>query len=134
MTGAAMPGGDFMAEGAPDQEQAVDAVSDLDKPESWYSVVWSSGKARVGLVILAIYILVALFAPLIAPYSPIDVRSRPRIPSAPTICVPTRRIAKSVGILGAGPRPLRRVRHQSITFEPVCEVDCGQAGARFAIR
>ena len=30
------------------------------------------------------------------PYSPIDVRSNPRIPIAPIICVPTRRIVNSV--------------------------------------
>jgi peptide/nickel transport system permease protein len=32
--------------------------------------LWSNGKARIGLVILAAMILVALFAPLIAPHSP----------------------------------------------------------------
>ena len=74
MTGAVMSsGGDFMVEGDPEQQQVVEASdSEFDKPESWFSVVWSSGKARVGLVILAIYILVAIFAPLIAPYSPTD--------------------------------------------------------------
>jgi peptide/nickel transport system permease protein len=34
--------------------------------------VWSDGKARIGLVILAAFILVALFAPVIAPYSAHD--------------------------------------------------------------
>ncbi len=32
--------------------------------------LWSNGKARIGLVILAIMVLVAVFAPLIAPHSP----------------------------------------------------------------
>lgn len=32
------------------------------------STVWSNGKARIGLVMLAVFILLAIFAPLIAPY------------------------------------------------------------------
>jgi peptide/nickel transport system permease protein len=69
-------GADFMAEGTPDQpqavEEAVDEVSGSERPESWYSVIWSSKKARVGITIVAIYVLVAVFAPLIAPYAPTD--------------------------------------------------------------
>ena len=80
MTGAVIPGsggaaGEFMVEGDPNQEAAKDQVGEqvgAAKPEAWYQVIWSSGKARVGLVILAIYILVAIFAPWIAPYSPTD--------------------------------------------------------------
>ena len=34
--------------------------------------VWSSGKARIGLVVLGLFILLALFAPLIAPYDATD--------------------------------------------------------------
>ncbi|NQX29504.1 ABC transporter permease [Microbacteriaceae bacterium VKM Ac-2854] len=33
------------------------------------STVWSNGKARIGIVILAVFILVAIFAPLLAPYA-----------------------------------------------------------------
>jgi peptide/nickel transport system permease protein len=65
-------GADFMAEGAPNQPQAVEEVSDSERPESWYSVIWSSKKARVGIIIVAIYVLLAVFAPLIAPYAPTD--------------------------------------------------------------
>ena len=65
-------GSDFMAEGSPDQDQAVEQVSDTGRPEAWYSVVWSSKKARVGIVIVVIYVLTAVFAPLIAPYAPTD--------------------------------------------------------------
>lgn len=43
-----------------------------DRPESWYRVVWSSKKARVGIIIVALYVLVGICAPLIAPYSPTD--------------------------------------------------------------
>jgi peptide/nickel transport system permease protein len=69
-------GADFMAEGTPEQPQAVEDVveeiSRSDRPESWYSIIWSSKKARVGVIIVAINVLVAIFAPLIAPYSPTD--------------------------------------------------------------
>ncbi len=65
-------GSDFMAEGAPDQAQAVEQVSDAERPESWYSVIWSSKKARVGIIIVGLYVVMAVFAPLIAPHSPTD--------------------------------------------------------------
>jgi peptide/nickel transport system permease protein len=35
-----------------------------------FRTLWSNGKARIGIVILSAIILVALFAPLIAPHSP----------------------------------------------------------------
>jgi peptide/nickel transport system permease protein len=35
-------------------------------------VVWSNGKARVGIVLLGLFVLVAVFAPLLAPYDPKD--------------------------------------------------------------
>ena len=66
-------GSDFMAEGAPDQQEVVEEVGAAgERPEAWYSVIWSSKKARVGVIIVAVYVLVAIFAPLIAPYSPTD--------------------------------------------------------------
>ena len=34
--------------------------------------IWSNGKARIGLIVLGVFILLALFAPLIAPYSATD--------------------------------------------------------------
>lgn len=55
----------------------ADQVGDAAGPQKWYSVVWSSGKARVGIIILAVYVLVAVFAPLIAPYSPTDSSFQP---------------------------------------------------------
>lgn len=33
-----------------------------------FMVIWANGKARIGIVILGIFVLVAIFAPLIAPY------------------------------------------------------------------
>ncbi|MFC7490156.1 MULTISPECIES: ABC transporter permease [unclassified Knoellia] len=34
----------------------------------WWQLIWSSYKARVGLILLLVFVLVAAFAPLIAPY------------------------------------------------------------------
>jgi peptide/nickel transport system permease protein len=45
--------------------------------------LWSNGKARIGLTILALMILIAIFAPLIAPHSPTATTFTPyRNPSA----------------------------------------------------
>ena len=43
-----------------------------ERPDHWWQVIWSSKKARVGVVIVAVYVLVAIFAPLIAPHDPLD--------------------------------------------------------------
>ena len=37
-----------------------------------FGVLWSNGKARIGLLMLGFFVLVAIFAPLIAPYGPSD--------------------------------------------------------------
>jgi len=48
------------------------------KPSPWKvfartaGTIWSNGKARIGLVVLGLFILIAIFAPLIAPYSGTD--------------------------------------------------------------
>jgi peptide/nickel transport system permease protein len=39
--------------------------------------LWSNGKARIGLVILAVFILMAIFAPLLAPHSPTSTNFTP---------------------------------------------------------
>ncbi|WP_222711081.1 ABC transporter permease [Quadrisphaera setariae] len=49
-------------------------------PARWYSVLWSSGKARFGIVVLGFFVLVAVFAPLIAPYDPYDSAFDPTLP------------------------------------------------------
>ena len=63
---------DFMSEGEPGQSQAVEQLDSAATPDRWWQVVWSSKKARVGLVILGLYVLMAVFAPLIAPHDPLD--------------------------------------------------------------
>lgn len=37
-----------------------------------FETVWGVPKARIGIVLLGIFVLVAIFAPLLAPYSPTD--------------------------------------------------------------
>src|SRR6476660_4880720 len=66
------PGEDFMPSAEPGQDPAVEQVSDVETPDQWWQVIWSSKKARVGVIVLAIYVLVAVFAPLIAPHDPLD--------------------------------------------------------------
>src|SRR5262245_53776060 len=37
---------------------------------NWFKVLWSNTKARVGLFMLAGFVLIAVLAPLLAPYDP----------------------------------------------------------------
>ncbi|GIH20457.1 ABC transporter permease [Rugosimonospora africana] len=53
-------------------------------PQHWYTVIWSSAKARIGIVMLAGYVLVAGLAPLIAPYSGTRADFDPLLPSGST--------------------------------------------------
>jgi peptide/nickel transport system permease protein len=39
---------------------------------SWFSILWMNKKARVGLVMFTCFVLIAIFAPVIAPYDPHD--------------------------------------------------------------
>jgi peptide/nickel transport system permease protein len=41
------------------------------------AMLWLDGKARIGLIILAVFILIAIFAPLIAPHSPTSTNFTP---------------------------------------------------------
>ena len=38
----------------------------------WFGVLWSNRKARVGLILLGVFVLVAVLAPVLAPYDPHD--------------------------------------------------------------
>jgi peptide/nickel transport system permease protein len=44
-----------------------------------FATLWSNGKARLGLCILAVMVLIAVFAPLIAPHSPTSTDFTPYI-------------------------------------------------------
>jgi len=43
----------------------------------WFEVLWSNRKARVGLIMLAFFLLVAIFAGQITPYNPNDISFGP---------------------------------------------------------
>jgi peptide/nickel transport system permease protein len=47
-------------------DQGVDATRHT--PQRWWQLIWSNRKARFGVILLALFILLAVFAPLIAPY------------------------------------------------------------------
>jgi peptide/nickel transport system permease protein len=36
----------------------------------WFAVLWANRKARAGIILLSVFVLMAVFAPLIAPYDP----------------------------------------------------------------
>ncbi len=64
---------DVMAEGDPGQERATEEViGATDQPERWYQIIWGTKKARVGIFIVGFFVLLAIFAPLIAPHDPTD--------------------------------------------------------------
>ncbi|TDN44014.1 peptide/nickel transport system permease protein [Curtobacterium flaccumfaciens] len=44
------------------------APSKLKSAGRQFGVVWSNSKARIGIIILGVFVLVAIFAPLLAPY------------------------------------------------------------------
>jgi len=47
------------------------------QPPRWYAVIWSSPKARIGIVMLTFFVLVALLADVISPHSPTDASFAP---------------------------------------------------------
>lgn len=64
------------SEPAPD-EPMVQGTAGTDPADTWYRVIWSSKKARVGIIVVVIYVVVALLAPVIAPYAPTDGSFKP---------------------------------------------------------
>lgn len=49
---------------------AVHEAASSHRVPGWFVILWRNRKCRIGLVMLAGFILVAVFAPLIAPYGP----------------------------------------------------------------
>ncbi|MCS6577698.1 ABC transporter permease [Curtobacterium poinsettiae] len=50
------------------QEEAAQAPSKWRATARQFGVVWSNKKARIGIIILGVFVFVAVFAPLLAPY------------------------------------------------------------------
>lgn len=59
------------------QGLAVSELEEIESGPSWWQIIWSSKKARSGVVLLGLYILVALLAPVIAPYRADDLSFNP---------------------------------------------------------
>jgi len=60
-----------------DDGASTAAVVAVVRPPRWYAVIWSSRKARIGIVMLAVFLLIAIFADLMSPYSPTDATFAP---------------------------------------------------------
>lgn len=59
-------------QGVKQQAAIADAVTPWQSFVRTTSTIWTNPKARVGVIVLLTFILVAIFAPLLAPYSPTD--------------------------------------------------------------
>lgn len=68
--GAGLPAEDRWNRAKQPEEQAGHIT--ITRPPRWYEILWSSKKARIGILMLAFFTLVAIFAPLLTPYSPSD--------------------------------------------------------------
>ncbi|WP_256728657.1 ABC transporter permease [Microbacterium oleivorans] len=60
-----------------EDDASTKEVVAIVRPARWYAVIWSSRKARVGIVMLAFFLLVAIFADLLSPYRPTDATFTP---------------------------------------------------------
>ncbi|GAA4987989.1 ABC transporter permease [Actinopolymorpha pittospori] len=56
-------------ETATEMESEV-ATARRSRLPNWFAILWANRKSRLGLVLLAVFVLVAVFAPLIAPHDP----------------------------------------------------------------
>lgn len=60
-----------------DTDAVTTEVVAFVRPPRWYAIIWSSRKARVGIVMLTVFLLIALFADMLSPYSPTDATFAP---------------------------------------------------------
>jgi peptide/nickel transport system permease protein len=61
-------------------DNAVSSTLARLRVPGWFQVLWSNRKAKVGLFLLAGFVLIALFAPILAPYDPYDSSFMPSAP------------------------------------------------------
>lgn len=54
----------------PEEPAALEGEEDDSRPPRWYTIIWASNKARIGIILLGSFVLVALLAGFIAPYPP----------------------------------------------------------------
>jgi peptide/nickel transport system permease protein len=62
---------DAVGESARD-DNAIASTGWRSRVPSWFMVLWRNRKARVGLIMLAVFVLIALLADVLAPYDPRD--------------------------------------------------------------
>lgn len=55
-----------------EEDASTKEIVAVIQPPRWYAVIWSSKKARIGIVMLAVFLLIAVFANFLSPYSPND--------------------------------------------------------------
>lgn len=67
---------------SPDQLPLTPAPTEDEvvRPPRWSAIIWSSPKAKVGIVLLGLFVLVALLAPFLAPYPAIRADFDPLLP------------------------------------------------------
>lgn len=70
------PAGSFRRRVRKEDAETKEVVA-VVRPARWYAVIWSSRKARVGIVMLGIFLVVAVGADLFTPYSPTDATFAP---------------------------------------------------------
>ncbi|MGV1003870.1 MAG: ABC transporter permease [Candidatus Nanopelagicales bacterium] len=51
-------------------------------PPKWYKIIWSAKKARIGIIMLTFFVLVAVFANVISPYGPTDTFGSVELPGS----------------------------------------------------
>jgi peptide/nickel transport system permease protein len=66
-------------ESAAEIEREIAAARSSRMP-AWFAILWANGKSRVGLIMLACFVLVALLAPLLAPHDPKESNFEASIP------------------------------------------------------
>lgn len=79
----ATPGVGLTASDAGTKDPRGRGDTDLDevaRPPRWYAILWSNTKARIGLVMLGFFVLMALIAPWISPHGPLDGSFDPVLP------------------------------------------------------
>ncbi|GCE31226.1 peptide ABC transporter permease [Dictyobacter alpinus] len=66
-----------------EDEPEIHTTSSKRRVPEWFEIIWSNRKARAGLILLVFFILLAIFANVLAPYSPTDISFGPsELPSS----------------------------------------------------
>jgi peptide/nickel transport system permease protein len=58
----------------------VELLAKPSRVPQWLRILWANRKSRVGVVLLSVFVLAAIFAPLLAPYDPESTDFAPALP------------------------------------------------------